>query len=79
MDITAADLAATVRAEAARRKVSQVAIGDLTNHTQRAVSRRWTGEVDWSVTDLEKIAALFGMTVDGLLALARRDAKAAAS
>ena len=56
-------VAAEVRAEMARRKVSQTDVAQWLGVAQATVSRRVTGEVAFDVAELEKIAALLGVAV----------------
>jgi transcriptional regulator with XRE-family HTH domain len=60
-------IAETVRVEMARRRMSQVALAQLTGLTQSYISRRMTGEVPFTTDDLVVIAQAFGMTVTSLM------------
>ena len=59
---------ANVRAELARRRLSQ---SDLAAHlgvSQTAISKRLSGEVAWDINELSTVAAFFGLTVEQLVA-----------
>jgi transcriptional regulator with XRE-family HTH domain len=45
---------------------------DLTGITKDSLDRRLKGENNWTLPDLEKIAAAFDVTVDQLVAEARK-------
>lgn len=57
-----------VRAEMARRKISQKQLGKALGLTQAAVSKRLRDITPWSVPELEATADLLGMDVSQLLA-----------
>lgn len=63
----AANLAANVRAEVARRRLRQSDIAAQLGLNQRAMSRRMLGEVEFSATELNRLAELLGMPVARLL------------
>lgn len=52
-----------VRAEIARSGSSQATIADLLGLTQSAVSRRLSGKIDFSATELSKLAAYLNVPV----------------
>ena len=56
-------VAANVRAEAARRGISQAALAQLLNINQAGISRRMSGKIDFSAPELSAIAAQFGVPV----------------
>jgi len=58
---TAQRVTAEVRAEMARQRKSQTAIAKALNMSQVAVSRRLRGEVDFTVTDLARLADVLGV------------------
>jgi len=60
MDVRQA-VAGEVRAEAARRRVSQRAIAVALGVSQTAVSRRLNGEIPFDVDELGKVAELLGV------------------
>lgn len=60
--------ASNVRAELARRGLTQEQAGSAIGLTQKAMSRRLTGTVDFSATELHKLADLLGVPVGDLLA-----------
>lgn len=51
-------VAAEVRAEMARQRMSQVKLAELLGVAQQTISRRLVGEVPFDVTELAQIAAL---------------------
>ena len=52
-----------VRAEMARRKLSQQAIGEVLGITQAQVGRRLVGTIEFKPSELEKLAGFFGIPV----------------
>lgn len=60
-------VADNVRAEMARRKVSQRAMAEALGTSQPALSRRLTGEVAFDVVELASVAQLLGMDPRDLL------------
>lgn len=60
-------VAANIRAEAARRRLSQVQLGELIGMSQGAINKRWTGKRQWQLEDIEAVAALFGIEVRELV------------
>lgn len=56
-------VAAEVRAHVARKKVRQQDIADALGRTQSWVSRRMTGEVPFTVGDLDAICQLLDLTL----------------
>lgn len=60
-------IAATVRAEAARRKITQTAIGAHLGLTQPGISRRMLGRVPFSAAELAAVADLLGLPVSELV------------
>ncbi|WP_066586247.1 helix-turn-helix domain-containing protein [Cellulomonas timonensis] len=69
--LTQASLAATLRAECARRSVGQSALALHLGLSQPAVSRRLRGDVPLTVPELAAVAELLGMSPEDLLAAAR--------
>lgn len=63
---TPGPVAVKVRAEARRRKISQAALAGAANLSQQAISRRFAGEVDISVTEAEQFAQVLGVSVSWL-------------
>lgn len=59
---------ATVRAEMARRKVTQQQVADVLGIAQTQVSRRLNGQVSFNVDELQAVAHLLGMSVQSLVA-----------
>lgn len=57
-----------LRAEMARRKISQKQLGEVLGLTQAAVSKRLRDITPWSVPELEAAAELLGVSVQRLLA-----------
>lgn len=62
-----ADVAANVRAEVARRRLRQLDIAEELGLDQRAVSRRLLGQVEFSASELQKMATLLEVSVSRLL------------
>lgn len=55
-------VAENIRALAGRRGVSQSDIARAIGFTPQAVSIRWRGRREWQLSDIEKVAAYFGVT-----------------
>ena len=64
-------IAAEVRAAVARKQVRQAAIAAALGISQAGVSRRLTGAVEFTVTELHIVARLLGVPVTSLLPLER--------
>jgi transcriptional regulator with XRE-family HTH domain len=62
-----ASVASTVRAELARRSISQGALATKLGKSQAWVSRRLSGDVEMRVDELRAIAALLGVPVADLI------------
>lgn len=58
------DVAAEVRAEMARQRVSQTALADRLDVSQAYVSRRLTGDVPFDVEELREVAFILGVRVE---------------
>ena len=56
-------VAANIRAEAARRRFSQSSMAAVLGLNQAAVSRRMTGKVEFSASELSKLAEAFDVPV----------------
>lgn len=56
-------IARNVRAELARRRLTQEQVGAEIGLTQKAMSRRLTGEVEFSGSELQKLAEVLGTPV----------------
>lgn len=56
-----------VRAEMARRGLTQSDLGDALGLTQQACSRRLTGRVDFSVSELAEAAELLAVPLQDLV------------
>lgn len=56
-------VAAEVRAEMARQRVSQQPIADALGMSRQALSRRLVGEIPFDVSELEQIANFLGVSV----------------
>lgn len=67
-------MAEEIRALMARRRISGVALAVKIDRSQSYVSRRLTGDVAFDLDDLERIAAVLGVTPTDLLPLAARRA-----
>ena len=55
-------VAANVRAEAARRRMSQMDLVRLTGMSQPTITKRWRGEIDWKLDELDMLARIFRIT-----------------
>ncbi len=66
-ETAAARVAASVRAEMARRRVTQSDVAKALGMKQTAVSRRLTGQVPFDVNELTAVAAFLGVPVAALL------------
>ena len=64
-------LASAVRAEMARKRITQGGLAAALGVSPAAVSRRLNGVVEFSVSELETVAHLVGLTAEALLATAR--------
>lgn len=62
------EIAANVRAAAARRRVEQAAIAELINRSPAAVSDRMNGKTNFRIDELQAIAGYLEVTLDSLLA-----------
>ncbi|UVF61156.1 helix-turn-helix DNA binding domain protein [Arthrobacter phage Aoka] len=79
---TTGQVADRVRREARRQKVRQAELAEAAGLTQQAISRRFTGEVEISVSEAEifarllnvSVAWLFGETADPAPVPALQDA-----
>lgn len=60
-------VAAAVRAEVARRKISQGRIASVLDTSQATVSRRLAGTTPFDLDELEQVAGLLGLSVADLL------------
>lgn len=60
--------AGNVRAEAARRGISGAQLGRRLGTGQQWVARRWWGEVEWALSELEKVASVLGVDLLALIA-----------
>ena len=60
-------VAANIRAEAARIGLRQKAVAGLLGLSQGQVSKRWNGQIEWSLGELQTIADLIGCTPGALL------------
>lgn len=60
-------VAANVRAELARRRVTQTQLASVLGIPQPAVSRRLGGKVPFSIDELADLAAYLGMPVASLI------------
>lgn len=64
---TSEEIAGNVRAEVARLQLRQTDIATELGLDQRAVSRRLLGRVEWSASELTKLARLLEVPVSRLL------------
>ena len=60
-------VAASVRAEVARRKVTQQQLADLLGMHQMSVSRRLNGHTEFTVSELATVAEFLGVPVASLI------------
>lgn len=60
-------IAAAVRAEAARRQITQAVVARHLGLTQPGMSRRMLGRVPFSAAELAAVASLFGVPVGDLI------------
>jgi transcriptional regulator with XRE-family HTH domain len=67
-------VAAEVRAEMARQRMSQVKLAELLGVAQQTISRRIVGEVPFDVTELVQIADLLKVSVTQFLGTVERAA-----
>ncbi len=56
-----------IRAEMARRGISQRQLGEALGLTQAAVSKRLRDITPWSVPELETVAGMFGLATSRLI------------
>lgn len=64
---TAQRVGANVRAEMARRNLSQQSMSQKVNLSQQALSRRMTGQIAFSVDELADIAVALDVTLTDLI------------
>lgn len=67
VDTFAAHVAANIRAEAARRGVTQVQIAQHLGVNQSVVSHRYRGHREWSLSEIEAVARLLRTTTSELV------------
>ena len=60
-------VAANVRAEAARVGLQQKMIAPALGVSQGQVSKRWRGKIEWSLSELQLLAEVFGCEPGDLL------------
>lgn len=60
-------VASNIRAELARRQLSQADLATALRTTQQTISRRMTGAVPFDTDELEVIAEFLGVPVDALI------------
>ena len=65
-------VAENVRAEMARRRVSQKDLADALGLTQPPISRRFHGLVPFDVAELEIVARVLGVTIADLTTVRER-------
>jgi transcriptional regulator with XRE-family HTH domain len=66
-DLSDRDVAANVRAAAARARVKHAAIATTLGLDPRAVSRRMSGDVPFTALQLDRVAGLLDVELDALL------------
>lgn len=63
-----------VKAEAARRGISQRRLSSAMGISQQSISDRWRGRIPWTLDEVERLEPVLGLTRGALLLLcARRD------
>lgn len=63
-----------VKAEAARRGISQRRLSSAMGISQQSISDRWRGRIPWTLDEVERLEPVLGLTRGALLMLcARRD------
>ena len=60
-------VASNIRAEAARRMLNQIQLGELIGMSQGAINKRWTGKRPWHLDDIEAVADVLGVSVADLV------------
>lgn len=60
-------VAANIRAEMGRRLTSQSHLADKMGRTQQFLSRRLTGQTNFTIEEIAQIAAILGVPVSTLL------------
>ena len=73
-DTPAADIARAVRAEMARRGMTQDALAERLGLTQRALSRRLTADMSFRAEELAAVAAVLDVPVTTFLPVPERAA-----
>lgn len=63
-------VAAEIRAEMARQRMSQATLAELLQTSQPTVSRRLSGELPFDLAQLEQIATVLRVPMSRLLAVA---------
>ena len=61
MHKASAKLTTTIRVELARRNLNQTDLGDALGLSAISVSRRMNGHIDWTVTEVERVAEFLGL------------------
>jgi transcriptional regulator with XRE-family HTH domain len=61
------EVAANIRAEAARRGVLQSQIAAALGLSQSGISGRYRGRIEWSLNEIEAVAHILGTTTSDLL------------
>lgn len=61
-----------VRAECARREITQRDLAKLLGMSQQAVSDRWRGRTPWSLNETERLEGVLGLARGALLVAAVR-------
>jgi transcriptional regulator with XRE-family HTH domain len=69
LDVTTT-INANLRAEMARRSITQVRLAAMTGISQPALSRRLTGEAEWTLTEIISVAEALGCPLTSLLPVA---------
>lgn len=69
-----AQIAAEVRAEMARKRVTGTTLAEATGMSQPTLSRRLSGAIAFDIDELHEVAGVLGLTVTELLARAAETA-----
>lgn len=60
-------VAAEIRAEAARQRVTQLSVAKALGKSQAAMSRRWNGDLPYDLDELQALTAFLDMSLGDLL------------
>jgi len=71
-DLPSRQIARRIRGVMAEHRVTGVRLAEAIGMTQKAFSRRYADEVDWSLDELLLVAQAFGMSFADLVAIDER-------